>query len=414
MGFSARLGVPGAFWLLWWGQVVNRLGMLVPAFVVLYVRQEGVVSSSLIPVMVGLFGAGVLVSSVVGGVLADVLGNRRVILGAQPVAMLTASGFVLAQQGWMVCGLALLAGFVSMVDRPASAGAIARLVPPDRFARAYGMHMVGFNVGMSVGPVVAGFVLALWPPLLFGVWASCALIYAGLVWWLPQDEPTEAGSASSRGRDALVGLAEPFRKPGLVLFLVLTFLLGCVYLQMNSALPVDMRASGLDPTRIGMILAVNAVLAIVLVGLVPRVVGRWRDHMPLVLAAVLMAVGFGLNGPASGVGMFVTATVIWTLGEVVWAPMSAAYIASRAPEGRVATYQGSYFLAWNAAFVLGGPMGLALGQAYGFTTLWSIVLVVGLVTAAGFFVLPLLSRSDSGSPRDDESPAAEPQHVGTP
>ncbi|SFT34447.1 Predicted arabinose efflux permease, MFS family [Actinopolyspora lacussalsi subsp. righensis] len=412
MGLSARLGIPGAFWLLWWGQVVNRLGMLVPAFVVLYVRQEGVVSPSVIPVMVGLFGGGVLVSSVVGGVLADVLGNRRVILGAQPVAMITAVGFVLAQRGWMVCGLALLAGFVSMIDRPASAGAIARLVPAERFARAYGIHMVGFNVGMSVGPVVAGFVLAFWPPLLFGVWAGCALIYAGLVWWLPADEPTGT-AGSSKGYAALVGLVEPFRRPALVLFLVLTFLLGCVYLQMNSSLPVDMRASGLDPTRIGAILAVNAVLAIVLVGVVPRVLGGWREHTPLVLAAVLVAVGFGLNGFASGTGMFVAATVVWTLGEVVWAPMSAAFIAGRAPAGRVATYQGSYFLAWNAAFVVGGPLGLALGQSYGFTTLWSVVLVVGLVTAAGFLALPLLSGLTSNSSRSGESVVEEPQYAET-
>ena len=94
------------------------------------------------------------------------------------------------------------------------------------------------------------------------------------------------------------------------------------------------------------------------------------------------------------IALFTVATVVWTLGEVLWAPMSATFIAVRAPEGRVSTYQGSYFFAWNAAFVVGSPAGLALAHAHGYGALWLSVLGLGCAVTLGF-ALSSLSRPTS-------------------
>lgn len=112
--------------------------------------------------------------------------------------------------------------------------------------------------------------------------------------------------------------------------------------------------------------------------------------MPLILASALFGTGFGLNAFAHGMAGFVLATVVWTLGEVVWAPMSATFIANRAPAGRASTYQGSYFFAWNAAFVVGGPAGLAMANSYGYGSLWSATFLLGAGVALAFFFITRL------------------------
>lgn len=415
---SLLKALPRAFWLLWCGQIVSRLGTLAPAFLVLYLEQGALVTDETITVIVGLFGAGVLASGLVGGAVADAVGGRRAIVAAQPVAAVTALLFLLAHNLFALCGLALVTGFLSAVDRPASAGLISKIVPQEHFSRAYSLHMIGFNVGMSLSPVLAGFLLALYPPLLFLIWAVCAMAYAVLVWQLPKDAATEGGSARADGsarkegsalRGAVAGMAEPFRSPALVTFLALTFVLAAIYLQVNSALPLDMRGKGLNPGEIGIVLAVNAVLAILLLGLVPRLVKGMQDHTPLFLAAALFAVGFGLNALAFGMNMFILATVVWTLGETLWAPMSATFIARRAPEGKVSTYQGSYFFAWNAAFVVGGPLGLTVANAYGFATLWTGTLVLGLGAALAFLFIRYLPgyAARTSEPDHDAADAAD-------
>jgi MFS family permease len=380
-----RMTLPKAFWFLWTGQMFSRIGTLAPAFLVLYLQQSDLAGTHTTPVIVGLFGSGVVLSGLIGGALADAFGARRTILFAQPAAVVTALLFVPATNIVAIGVLCLLAGFLSGVDRPAAAGLIAELVPRDQFSRAYSLYLVGFNIGMSLAPVFAGLLLA-WHPLgLFFVWAASCVVYAALVRTLRAEaaRPAQEKGAALVKR-AAAGIAEPFRTPALAAFLVLCFLLACIYLQVNSTLPLNMRDEGLSPQRIGVVLAVNAVLAIVLLPWSPRAVKELRPETPLVLAAALFAVGFGLNAFAHGIGMFVVAVFVWTAGEVLWAPMSANYLALRAPAGRTGTYQGAYFFAWNAAFVVGGPLGVTVADAYGYGALWIGTFALGGAAALGF------------------------------
>ncbi|MCP3820221.1 MFS transporter [Streptomyces sp. A3M-1-3] len=386
------MALPKAFWLLWFGQTFSRLGTLAPAFLILYLEQGELLDAHQTPLIVGLYGAGIVLSGLVGGAVADLIGERRTIIAAQPVTAVTALLFAVTTNVYALCVLSLVTGFLSAVDRPAGAGLIAKIVPQEQFTKAYSLFLVGFNVGMSLGPVISGVLLSFYPPALFIVWSLCCVIYAVLVWRLPADAPRPAAqqSGSSVLRGAVKGIAEPFHSPVLVAFLALTFLLACIYLQVNSALPLDMRGAKLSPGDIGIVLAINAVLSIALLPLAPRLVKGLRDQVPLIIASALFGIGFGLNALADGMTGFIVATVVWTLGEVVWAPMSATFIANRAPAGRASTYQGSYFFAWNAAFVVGGPVGLTVANSYGYSTLWISTFVLGIGAALAFALITRL------------------------
>lgn len=405
-----RSALPRSFWLLWLGQTLGRIGILAPAFLVLYLQETGLTNNNTTPIIVGLFGVGVVASGLGGGVLADTIGPRRTIIIAQPAAVLAAVLFAFATNVYLLCLLSLAAGFLSAVDRPAAAGLIAKIVHPDQFSRAYSLFLVGFNVGMSLGPLAAGVLLAVYPPALFILWAASALIYAALVAALPADDLRVVEHTDGTSwRRVTQGMIEPFRSRVLLVFLGLTFLLACIYLQVNSTLPLDMRNVGLGPEQIGIVLAINAVLAITLLPLVPRVVKGMRDETPLVLASVWMAVGFGMTALAQDITMFVVSVVVWTIGEVLWAPMSTTFLAKRAPAGRTSTYQGAYFFAWNIAFVVGGPVGIAVANGLGYRTLWIGTLIVGVVAAIGFKVM---SKIPGYKPAAARSKVEEPDNMG--
>src|SRR3954452_5861100 len=72
-------GLPGTFWIMFGGTLVNRMGGMVAAFLVLYLTTRG-----LPPAQIGLVlaahGIGSLASQPIGGLLADRVGRRFTLL----------------------------------------------------------------------------------------------------------------------------------------------------------------------------------------------------------------------------------------------------------------------------------------------------------------------------------------------
>jgi MFS family permease len=101
----------------------------------------------------------------IGGVLADRVDKRRVLMIVNAVAMLQAGLlFGLAATGlveiWHVYLLALLAGFVNAVEMPVRQAFAAELVPADDLVNAIALNSTSFNLSRVIGPAIAGLTIA--------------------------------------------------------------------------------------------------------------------------------------------------------------------------------------------------------------------------------------------------------------
>src|SRR5512139_1137566 len=131
-------GLPPAYWLLWVGTLINRLGGFVVPFLTLYLTRQRLIPVSQAALMVSLLGAGSFLSQLVGGELTDRLGRRPMMLVSflvTPVFML-ALGFSHAIPVIAVC--MLLLGFFTDLYRPAVSAAVADLVRPEFRTRGFG------------------------------------------------------------------------------------------------------------------------------------------------------------------------------------------------------------------------------------------------------------------------------------
>jgi MFS family permease len=101
-----------------------------------------------------------------GGTLADRMDKRKVVMwtqGAQAVlalalGLLAAIGVV---ELWMVYGLALLLGCVTVLDLPARHGLVSEMVIPESIVNAQSLSSSVHNTGRLVGPAVAGITISL-------------------------------------------------------------------------------------------------------------------------------------------------------------------------------------------------------------------------------------------------------------
>ena len=106
-----------------------------------------------------------LVAGPWGGVIADRVDKRRLIVGTQSAASLLALALgVLTATGairlWMVYALAVLLGLVNLVDMPTRQSFVVEMVGPEHVTNAVSLNGVIVNASRIVGPAVAGILIA--------------------------------------------------------------------------------------------------------------------------------------------------------------------------------------------------------------------------------------------------------------
>jgi MFS family permease len=107
----------------------------------------------------------VLAFGAMGGVIADRYPKRRLLYITQTIAgilgltlgMLILTGAV---RMWMVDVLAVLLGFVSVVDNPTRQSLILELVGPDQIRNAVSLNSTEVNLARVIGPTIAGILVS--------------------------------------------------------------------------------------------------------------------------------------------------------------------------------------------------------------------------------------------------------------
>lgn len=147
--FSALTAdLPAAYWFLWLGILINRLGSFVIPFLTLYLTSQRGISVSQAALTVSLFGAGSFAAQLTGGELADRLGRRPVLLTSlfiAPVAMI-ALGF--ARTLPLIGFFTLILGFFTDLYRPAMSAAVADAVPPLCADTCFRLSKLGGQFGL--------------------------------------------------------------------------------------------------------------------------------------------------------------------------------------------------------------------------------------------------------------------------
>jgi MFS family permease len=95
--------------------------------------------------------------------------------------------------------------------------------------------------------------------------------------------------------------------------------------------------------------------------------------------------------------------LIWTIGEIVYAPVASAYVADIAPVHLRGRYQGAWGLMWGLAFMLGPGLG-AVFFAWNGDAFWLFCGVLGALSAG----LLLAGSSPPRSPSPAQTPDAQP------
>ncbi|GAC1608348.1 MAG: MFS transporter [Myxococcales bacterium] len=378
--FAATVGgLPGAFWTLWWGLIVNRLASFVLAFLSIYlVRDRGFLPARAGRVL-ALYGLGMTVAGPLGGLLADRIGRRATMLAGLVLGAGAVAALAFARAPVLLGLFAFLAAAAGEIYRPAMSAAVADLVPAADRPRAYGLVYWAVNLALSVGLVLGGWVAEASIGALFLADAGTSIAAAALLFFRVQE--TRPGGLVHE--PALRGLAKVFADGPYRSFLLLHLAALGIFIQWQLALPIDMAAHGFGPSAYAFLMALNCAGVVLLQPFLSPRLRNFDAARMLAISAALFGAGYGVNAVGGSLAVYGVGTALWTVGEVIGFPVASTMVANLAPAALRGRYQGAFAMCWGVAFTV-SP--LAAGEAmqrFGARTLWLLCLAVAAVVAAG-------------------------------
>jgi MFS family permease len=154
------------FRLLWTGLIVSAVGtwmqIVAQSLLVLQLTHGSAFALGLVSLAQSM---AFFLFALVGGGFADRFDRKRLLLTTQTLLMTFALGMgILTMTGtirvWMIVMIAFLSGTALSFDQPTRAALVSSLVPKEDLLNAISLQSAIFNGASTVGPALAGFIVA--------------------------------------------------------------------------------------------------------------------------------------------------------------------------------------------------------------------------------------------------------------
>lgn len=364
--------------------------MVLP-FLTLYLTVDRQLSAGIAGLALTSYGIAAIIIAPLAGRLSDRLGSLVIIKLSLFLSGLILFIFPFVNSLYGIFTITAIWAIANESFRPPSMALIGRLTGPAQRKMAFALNRLAINLGMSIGPVVGGFLAMRSFRSLFYVDGATAIIAGGLIalmpWRIQEAAQPIVDSASEATRNTAaaareLGYTSVLRDRRFFYFLIAMLPVEMIFFQSLAAMPLYVvRDLHISEAGFGMLLAINTVLIILTEVPLNSAMSNWSHRSTIALGALLIGAGFGglaLSRGALGVAVTV---VVWTVGEMILLPASSAYVSDIAPPAQTGAYMGLYTMGFSVAFAAGPWLGVQILERGGPVAIWVTTFAWGCITA---------------------------------
>lgn len=397
------------FRLFWFAGVGSMVGQGVQDFTRAWLVLEITGSVGQLGVVLFMQGLPMLALVLFGGVLADRIDRRKVMVACQAVTavnVLALAGLVFGDliQIWHVYLSALSAGIVQALYMPARQSFVRSLVRREDILNAVALNSMLMNTSRIVGPSAAGLLIGA-----FGI-ASTMVINAGFIvvamaclLLIRQTGPSGPRSSSSMLRELTAGFQYVRTAPAMLSVVVLGLVWGVVgqsTVQLTPAFGKEVLE--LDATATGLLLMMGGVGAFLGNALLATVADVSRKNWWLIGAIHLFALGVAALALAPTFGTAALCMFAGGLGSMTFTSLGNALFQVHVPAQFLGRVTSMWQLGAGLMFAAALPIGL-LGEVAG------LRIAIG---GAGLLFLVLVVYIGIALPHIRRLPERAPEQVG--
>ena len=345
----------------------------------------------------------VMMFSLFGGVFADRLDRRKMLLLSQYIQM--ACAFLLAAlfvthtvKVWHVLTLSFVVGSGQSFGGPAYSALLPTLVAPEDLSNAIAMNSIQFNLARILGPTIGGIAYttlgATWCFTLNGISyiAVIASLFMIRVEFVPPKTQQRLLTSMKEGIQFIR------QREGMSALVVLAFCTTLFGFSLNGFLPVFVQNIYHRGPETYTLLLVCSGAGSVCGALTVAAMGKLKRQRRLTLL-ILFSLGIILIGFALSKWLALSCALIFVGGAAIMA--SASLMLSLAQLSTTDAMRGRVMSVYNLAFRAGVPLGaLALGRIIPIVGVSVALSGAGLMLVAVSAYFLMIKRQDSGSGAD--------------
>jgi len=373
-------------------------GLIIP-YLTLYMIIDLGISEILTGVVLMTYTIAAMPAMIIGGMLADRIGRRPVLLASLGLMAITFLMYFFAYNFTTIVILAFVDSFVGSMYMPAANAMVADMIPSKDRPRAFSMMRIAWNTGIVLGPVLGAVIVASSSIRVLFVFGSAILASAFVLNFIliRETKPADAKPEDMSFRKVLaVGKDRPF-----LLLCSLTGILWFTFAQWMSVLPVyATRDLGLELYEYGLLFTVSSLLVVVTQLSVTGYIVRFRRSSVMMTGHLTVALGFALIYLAFDFWSLLACIVVITVGEIIYMSILSAVIADMAPSDKRGSYMGF------SGFVqtLGNGIGFFLGMTLlafmpEASLIWLVFGAIGFTTAFGYVLFASMVGPEHNDPK---------------
>jgi len=356
-------------WILSFITLINRTGAMVVPFLSLYLTKS--LGFTLIEVgyIMTFYGFGSLFGTFMGGKLTDKIGYFKVMYLSLFLGGIFFFLLQFLETFWQFSlGLFVL---ITVIDlfRPAMWVAIQDYSTEETKTRSVTLIRLAINLGFSVGPALAGLIIAtLSYKALFWV-DSITTLFAGVLFYVFLYQKTGIVIKSKQEKELQLS---PYKDIQFLLFWFAVFLMGFTFVQIIEILPLYYHdIIKLDEQTIGLLWALNGGLIFLTEMPIVEKIDKKFNHINLIIfGLILFAFSFIVLNTVFTLWIAIIGMLLLTLGEIFSFPFSNTFAMERSKKGNQGAYMALYGMTFSVAFILGPNIGMYVVENFGYSVLW--------------------------------------------
>jgi len=387
---TAKRHFPSQFWLMFAGLVISTTGTsMIWPFIMIYSSQKLSLPLTAVTSLMTINALTSLLASVVAGSLVDHFGRKGIMaigLFGQAIAYLF---YIPAQQFWLFALLMSLSGLFGPLYRVGSDAMLADIFGPEDRAQAYALVRMGRNIGVALGPVLGGLVIAV--SYNVGLYAAAiALSIFGLItaFFLKETNPQGGKLSSASLREQLLVFKEALRNGHFSRMMVAYTLMEISSTLVWGFLAVYLKTNfSINEARYSWLPTTNALMVVFLQVFITRRTRRKPATKVMPVGALFYAAAMLIIALSNSYWVFWLAMVVMTIGEMITAPTATVYITNLAPENQRGRYLGVFGLTWNVAMSIGPLSAGIFTDNFGMRAPYFFGTAIGILSALAFVAL---------------------------
>ena len=326
--------------------------------------------------LAGVFG------NLVGGYLFDRLGGYKAILIGVVLNLFSISLLTIWHDWPQYIIFLAMMGFSGGIVYPAIY-AIAGSAWPEGGRRAFNAIFLANNVGVAIGPALAGLVADIKFDYVFSAnLFFYALFFVLVITTYKRFDDNRIITKSLSSDEGKQRNNAPIIAIGILsISLVVCWL---SYSQWSATISSYTQGLGMSLSQYSLLWTINGFMIVAIQPIIKPLVTRWENKIKhqLTLGLVLMSISFGVVYFAQDFKMFAAAMVILTFGEVFFTPIIPMIANKLAPQGQEGFYQGLVNSATTIGRMIGPVFGGLMVDLYGMQMLMmilSILIVLAII-----------------------------------